>query len=139
MELQVKSKRPRIEIIPMIDVIFFLLVFFMLYGTLETNRSAIKIDLPKTVHIGDPTTPSLVVNIREDGSVWIGDNFISDEKIQTIVGAKVQANPNLLVVLHPQRKVPYERLVAVMDRLAAGGVTRPMLGVDRSNPPEKKS
>lgn len=138
MELQIKTKRPRIEIIPMIDVIFFLLVFFMLYGTLDTNKTAVKVDLPKTVNLGDPTNASLVVDIHEDGGVWIGTDSIRDDKLAAVIRERVKENPDLLVVLHPQRLVPYERLVAVMDRLAAGGVTRPLLGVERQKQAEAK-
>jgi biopolymer transport protein ExbD len=137
-ELQIKTKRPRIEIIPMIDVIFFLLVFFMLYGTLDTNKTAVKVDLPKTVNLGDPTTPSLVVSIHEDGGVWIGNDSIADDQLSTVIRERVKKDPNLLVVLHPERLVPYERLIAVMDRLAAGGVTRPLLGVERQKQSEAK-
>lgn len=131
MKLVYKKRKGRIEILPMIDVIFFLLIFFMVYGTLETQRTAMKIDLPKTVHVGDPATPTLIVSIREDDTIWLGEKEITLDELPTKVQTEFQRDPKTTVVLHPQRRVAYERLVSVMDRLAEVGVDHPLLGVER--------
>jgi biopolymer transport protein ExbD len=136
-ELSVKKRRPRIEIVPMIDVIFFLLVFFMVYGTLESTRTAVQVELPKTIHVGDPTTPTLIVGIREDGSVWAGDVLVTLDELQRTVEIKMQERPDTMVVLNPDRGVVYENLINVMDTLAAGGVQQPMLGVERKKTAEE--
>ena len=137
MELSIKKRRARIEIVPMIDVIFFLLVFFMVYGTLESRRTAVQVELPKTIHVGDPTTPSLIIGIREDGSVWAGDTSVTIEELQKTVEMELQEHPDTMVVLNPERGVIYENLINVMDTLAAGGVQQPMLGVERKKTAEE--
>lgn len=137
MKLAYKRKKGRIEILPMIDVIFFLLVFFMVYGTLEAQRTAMKIDLPKTIHVGDPATPTLIVSIREDETLWLGETETNLKELPSKVQAVVQRDPETTVVLHPQRKVSYEQLVSVMDCLAEVGVDHPLLGVERKKPAEE--
>jgi len=130
-KLTIKPHKARIEIIPLIDVIFFCLTFFMVYGTLETQSSAMKIDLPKTVHVGDPANTTLIVSIRNDETIWLGDNQTSLDELPGKIQTELQQDPETMVVLHPERKVPYDRLVSVMDCLAQVGVNHPLLGGER--------
>lgn len=131
MKLQIKQRRARIEILPMIDVIFFLLIFFMVYGTLAKTESAVPVELPKTIHVGDEAQPTLIVAIREDASVWIGESQVSIDELKERTRLELMENPNTTVVLHPERSVMYDVLIGVMDALAEAGVINPMLGVER--------
>lgn len=131
MKLQIKSRRARIEMLPMIDVICFLLFFFMIYGTLDTTESAVPVELPKTIHVGDEAQPTLIVTIRNDATIWIGESQVSMDELKQRARTTLQGNPETTVVLHPERNVMYEDLVSVMDGLADAGVRSPMLGVER--------
>ncbi len=64
-------KRARIEIIPMIDTIFFLLVFFMI-STLSMSRySGLPVNLPKAATGQQPASESAAVTITADGKIYI--------------------------------------------------------------------
>lgn len=132
MKLQIKPRRARIEMVPMIDIICFLLFFFMIYGTLNATETAVPVELPKTIHVGDETTPTLIVTIREDATVWIGDSPVSLDELKQQARSVMQSNPSTTVVLNPERQVMYDDLIRVMDALAEAGVGNPMLGVERT-------
>ena len=78
-------KRARIEIIPMIDTIFFLLVFFMI-STLSMSRySGLPVNLPKAATGQQPASESAAVTITADGKVFIDKQEVPRENIRTVL------------------------------------------------------
>lgn len=123
-----------INVVPYIDVMLVLLVIFMVTAPLITPGV---IDLPSVGRAANvPTTP-LEIQIAENGELsWrkreAGANFQPvprDQIAQTILNV---VEPDQPVVIAAHGKVPYESVVAIMDRLRANGVQRLGLLVEQN-------
>lgn len=136
MELKIKRRRPRIEIVPMIDVIFFLLIFFFLFSTFKTAQSGVEVDLPKTVNIGKSQQNTIVISINKERRIFFGKELVGLTELERKVAGELQQDPESRFVVKPDAKVPYAELIKVMDVLAGAGVKQPLLGVDRHQIPK---
>ena len=135
MNLQIKRRRSRIELVPMIDVLFFMLVFFMLFSTINGSEAGVAVQLPKVLHMGEAANNSLVITITADSQVYLGKQQIEMSKLRQQVGLQLQKDRETQVIVRPDAAVTYEKIVKVMDVLAGIGVEKPLLGVDRQQIP----
>ena len=139
MNLQVKRRRPRIELVPMIDVLFFMVVFFMLFSTMNGAQTGVPVDLPKALHLGDVTQNTLVISITSDSQLYLGKQLLGLDELKATSGKQLQNDPATRVIVRPDAVVSYQEIVQVMDALASVGVERPLLGVDRQQIPNAAS
>ena len=122
-------KKARIEIIPMIDTIFFLLVFFMI-STLSMSRySGVQVNLPKAATGQQPASESAVVTITPDGKVYIDKQEVPRDNIRIVLKQRLTANPELLVLINADERVEHGRVVDVMDDARQAGVTKMAIAV----------
>ncbi|HBF37508.1 MAG TPA: hypothetical protein DDW50_09335 [Firmicutes bacterium] len=135
MNLQIKRRKSRIELVPMIDVLFFMLVFFMLFSTINGSQTGVAVRLPKALHLGNTANNSLVVTIAADSQIYLGKQKIGINSLKQQIGRQIQKDPATQVIVRPDATVTYERIVKVLDSLASAGVEKPLLGVDRQQIP----
>ena len=122
-------KKARIEIIPMIDTIFFLLVFFMI-STLSMSRySGLPVNSPKAATGQQPASESAAVTITPDGKVYIDKQEVPRESIRTVLQQRLSANPELLVLINADERVEHGRVVDVMDIARQVGVAKMAIAV----------
>ncbi|HEY8464764.1 MAG TPA: biopolymer transporter ExbD [Bacillota bacterium] len=136
MEFKIKRKRGRIEITNMIDVTFFILIFFMLFSTFDKTKSGIEVELPKALHIGTPQHDVVVISIDRNSQMYYGKKPVSLEELKTSVVNELAVNAQARFVVRPDAAVPYADLVRVTDLLASAGVAKPLWGVDREQMPK---
>lgn len=139
MNLQVKRKRARIEIVPMIDVMFFMLIFFMLFSTLKTAQTGVPVELPKTLHVGNAEQNTIVISIDKNANLFYGTQQVTPDELNLRVAKEMEKDTMTKVVIKPDASVSYSELIKVMDGLAAVGVDRPLLGVDRTQIPKQNA
>lgn len=111
------SQRNKISInfssVGMTDVVFNLLIFFMLTSTL-VHPSAIKLLLPK----GSTQTsakPQTTVSITGDLKYYIEKQPVAPELIEEVLKQKLGANPETYISLHADKTVPFDNVVKVLD------------------------
>jgi len=111
------SQRNKISInfssVGMTDVVFNLLIFFMLTSTL-VHPSAIKLLLPK----GSTQTsakPQTSVSITSDLNYYIEKQPVSFEQIESVLKQKLGSNPDTYISLHADKSVPFENVVKILD------------------------
>ena len=139
MNLQINRKRPRLDLAPMIDVMFFMLIFFMLFATFNTDRAGVPVELPKTVQLGSMKTNAVIVSINKDSELYLGKQKASLPEIVATVRSELRKDPKTDVIINPDRVVSYGELIKVMDALSGAGVQKPLLGVDRRQIPRNAS
>lgn len=117
-------KRARIEIVPMIDAIFFLLVFFMYSSLSMIKLNGLPMALPQapgTVSSGRPgpakDAPHLMVQIQPDGKCTVGGNVVAPATVGSAVQTRLTSKPGQIVVLQAQKGSGVQQLVTVMDSL----------------------
>ena len=97
----------------MSDIVFLLLLFFMLTSTL-VQPTALKLLLPKGTTQSN-ARPLTTVSITKDLNYYVEDQPVSLESLEAALQAKVGANPEVYISLHADRSVPIEYVVNVMN------------------------
>ena len=127
------KERPTIELVPMIDVTIFLLVFFMLFTTFKTTEQGIEIDLPRAA-TGTETPPSnLVVSITESGALMLDGEFTTLDNFRNVAARVAQANPRATVTIRGDSKSYWEHAVSVMDAARQAGLYQFAIGTQPLN------
>ena len=126
-------RESRVDIVPLIDIIFFLMAFFMFFTTFRTGISGIPIELPQSQQAVTLEEQRVIVTVNPQGEIFLTEpDPISLEKLTATLEPMVARRPDLLVVINADSQVRYGRLVEVMDAITAAGVSLPALGVEKS-------
>ena len=127
-------RRPRVEIVNMVDVMFFLLAFFMLFSTFRTTPAAIDVDLPRAVTAQREPAGEMMVTIDAQGRMFVDGRQVSSQQLQALAGQAVQRRPDVLVIVRADRQVQYDRVVEAIDAVRRAGVYRLGLAVQLTGP-----
>ena len=101
MKLQrVELKKARIEIIPMIDTIFFLLVFFMITSISQVQMSAKKVALPVSTTASSKPLTKVVLTVDNKGLFYIDRQQEPYQSLLPELEAKVAENPKIVIVIN---------------------------------------
>lgn len=122
-------KKARIEIIPMIDTIFFLLVFFMISTLSMAHYSGLPVNLPKAATGQQPPGESAAVTIGPDGKIAIDKQEVARDRIGAVLRQRLVENPELLVLINADERVEHGVVVDVMDQARQAGVARLAIAV----------
>lgn len=116
--------QPRLMIIPMIDIVFFLLVFFMLSTLHMVEQKTLPVQLPAAQVSQGDSKKQIAVTVTVNGQIYIEDEIVPLELLKERVKAELSRQQDAFFVLRADRNVEYGRVVAVMDALKAVGVQR---------------
>jgi biopolymer transport protein ExbD len=116
-------RKARIEIIPMIDTIFFLLVFFMFTSLSMVKMKGMGVSVPKDAPNQLKPPPVIVVTVDKNSQYYIGRTSIDPSDLESDLQDKITANPKAVIVVNIDRIQPVQALVTVMD--AVDGVSTP--------------
>lgn len=115
----------QVPIIPLIDVIFCILTFFLLAALQFTRQQAISIDLPKA---STGTTPqirqTLIITIDPVGQIYVEQEPVTSEQFTQRLQAYRSLNPSGMMVLNASRTSSYNDVVQVLDRMREVGGDR---------------
>ncbi|WP_017653919.1 ExbD/TolR family protein [Fortiea contorta] len=129
------SEEVQIQIVPLIDVVFCILTFFLLASLQFTRQQAINIDLPKA-NTGTSTSANsqgksniLPVTIDAVGQTYVEKQPVQREQLAEILRKYVQDNPTGILVLNASRTATYNDVVQTLDLLRQVGGDRVSLGI----------
>jgi biopolymer transport protein ExbD len=130
MRLQRRSiKKARIEIIPMIDTIFFLLVFFMISTLSMTQFKGMPVNLPKAASGKQAPAESAAITIDKDGQLFLNQQRVEKASLGEALKQQLANNADLLVVINADDAVAHGQVVEVMDIARAVNVVRMAIAV----------
>ncbi len=116
------ARRPRIEIIPMIDIMMFLLVFFIMITLKMIAGATLKIDLPKAATADALPDTRVLIGVQNDGLAAVDGVKMSRDDILTVL-KRVQASGRKVdVVLALDKDVSAELLVDAMKLAQQAGI-----------------
>jgi biopolymer transport protein ExbD len=120
-------EEPEINLTSLIDVVFLLLIFFMVSTTFE-RHSLLRLDLPEAATAETETLPNTIeFVITDDARMFIDDNLLADDRRATVQAAIVQAfadNPDATLVIRADAEAPHRLVVRILDAAAAEGIRR---------------
>ena len=117
-------KQPELMIIPMIDIMFFLLVFFMLSTMYMVDLKTIPIKLPKAEFSAVDTQTTFAVSVKKDGSIWLGDKQTDIASLTMQAKMEQKNNPRFSIVIRADKDADYGKVITLLDRLKGAGVQR---------------
>lgn len=115
----------QVQIIPLIDVIFCILTFFLLAALQFTRQQAINVDLPKATTGAPPQFQSrLIVTLDSAGQVFVEKNPVGLDSLSDTLRAYFQVNPLGTVILNASRTSSYNDVVQLLDVMRQVGGDR---------------
>ena len=131
------KEEPTVDLTSLIDVVFLLLIFFMVSTTFE-RQALLKVDLPGASVVEDraETLDSLELVIDNEGRMFLNNQRLIDSEARTIRAAIEQAageNRNIPLILRADRQTPHHHVVTAMDVAAQLGFMNLSIATDRSD------
>lgn len=130
------NNEPRIELVPLIDVIFCILTFFLLAGLQVGRQQAISIDIPKAATSTPAARELLMVSLNDAGQIFLEQQPITTPAVLTeSVKQYHLARPNSSIVLYASKQVSYNKVVEILDALRSVAGDRVALATVATNAP----
>lgn len=130
MRIQRRSlKKARLEIIPMIDTIFFLLVFFMISTLSMAQYTGMPVNLPKAASGQQAPAESAAITIDKAGRLFLNRQAIDKSALGDSLQQQLAKNPDLLVVINADDVVEHGQVVEVMDIARGANVAKMAIAV----------
>lgn len=107
----------QINIVPMIDVVFAVLAFFILSSLFLTRNEGLPVVLPGAEMAETQALRRVVVTLNAEGELFVGNRAVGDEQLLEAIQTLGTLADGGLVVIRADQSVTHGRVVAVMDRL----------------------
>jgi biopolymer transport protein ExbD len=118
------SRRPRIEMIPLIDVVFLLLVFFIYSMLSMTIHRGLPVNLPTASTATLDKKTFITITLQRDGQLFLEDRAVDTQTLPSLLVKEREKDPDLQVYLRADREVSYHRAVEVMDLVRSAGINK---------------
>jgi biopolymer transport protein ExbD len=118
-------KKARLEIVPLIDIMFFLLASFMLVSLTMTQQRTVSVNLPAAATSQTNLKPDTIsLAVTAGGQVFFEKQPISLEALETLLKERLAANKELPVYISGDVAANYGAVLAVLDYVRRCGVTK---------------
>lgn len=120
-----RESEARIEIIPLIDIMFFLLASFMLVSLSMATLRSVKVDLPTAASATPDSAKHLLsLSVDKNGTVFHDRMPVGHGELATKVAAQFAADPALRVFISGDRLARHGEILRVLDLVRAAGVEK---------------
>ncbi len=117
-------EKPEVMIIPMIDIMFFLLVFFMLSTLYMVNLKTVDVNMPKAQNAATNLSVTYLVTMKKDGSLYLEDKPITEATLLARAKEENARSSKFSVVVRADQSLDYGEVVALLDKFKGEGITR---------------
>ncbi|WP_022850415.1 ExbD/TolR family protein [Limisalsivibrio acetivorans] len=118
-----------INITPLIDVVFLLLIFFMV-STSFIVSSSIEVDLPQARGENVEVKKNIRISVTEDGGIYINGRRYAQERVPGVLSDLKESTPNATVVIEADEGVTHGKVVFVMDASRKNGFEKFAIAVE---------
>lgn len=118
------KKDASFNLTPLIDVVFLLLIFFMLTTTFVNLENRIKVDLPTGDFAAAEPSENIIVTITENNTIYLNGKLIDPLKLTESIAAEIKDEPEKIVILEADKNVLHGKVIRVLDLLKKGGAER---------------
>ena len=116
------ANRPRVEVIPMIDIMMFLLVFFVVISLNMIAGSGVQMEIPGSRTTQQLKVSTITVGVTKDGKVVVAGKTLNPDQLKARLNALKKDGP-VDVVLAGDKEVPLQMLLGVMDTIRGSGIS----------------
>lgn len=118
------ENEPQLMIIPMIDIIFFLLVFFMISTLSMVEQHTIPVNLPTASAVQQDVPRSINITVMQDGQIMFEQEQIPLSLLAKRVSIELIKQPDNVFVLRADKQAEYGKVIAVLDELKSAGARK---------------
>ena len=126
------AKQPELMIIPLIDIIFFLLVFFMMSTLYMVEQRTIPINLPPAASARQDKPASINIAVLGNGTVLFNQEELPLPLLAKRVSLEIGKLPDTVFILRGDKDVPYGQVISVLDELKQAGAQRVSVAVEKA-------
>lgn len=112
----------RADLIPMIDCVFLMLLFFVVTATFS-DESLFQVDMPTApqAEVRD-TTNATVLSVSKNGNFAIGQEAVAEDQVGTVLRKRREAGLLTTLVIKGDKATPYEKVISAVDAAHAVGI-----------------
>jgi biopolymer transport protein ExbD len=124
-KLPAESTEARIEIIPLIDIMFFLLAAFMLVSLSMVNLKGVKVNLPTaTTATGETKKDFITVTVDKGGLAYLDAKLMGDHELVSALAAKHRSEANVRVFISGEQDSRHGDMMRVLDLVRSAGIEK---------------
>ena len=124
-----------INVTPMIDVMIFLIVFFLVATNFAQKEREQDVLLPETRGTGGLSKAleqNLIINVKKDGEVIVDGRKLGDKELQAFIARRHEVASALKVKVRADKRTPYGDVATVLAIVERAGVSRPYIDTKQS-------
>ena len=126
MRSPIPKKHARIEIVPLIDIMFFLLASFMMVSLSQTHMKGIRVNLPSPS--SQPANPNvkdfIALRVTEGNTVYFDNAPVNDEDILPRLYELYKANKDVKVSISAEQQALHGAVITLLDRVRSAGIEK---------------
>lgn len=115
---------PQLDMTPMVDVVFTLVIFFMVSTTFITMESGLPIELPQSQSSSAQASDQTTVTIANDGTIYLAGAQVSEDRLAAALETILARQQDKTVVVRADKDVRYGLPVRIMDIIRQAGAER---------------
>ncbi len=121
---RITRSRSQVPIVPMIDILFILLVFFIVSTTFKKPRDVLRIELPTVREVASDKIADTrsVIAVDAAGNITLDSLAVPEGLLESYLAAYQKQNPGRKLELEADKSLPLERLLSVWDALTKAGI-----------------
>lgn len=121
---KIETKKPSIMLSPMIDMIFLLLVFFIVSTINMSEIKTIPIKLPVAQNTETVSSRTFNVTVKKSGSIYLEDQQVNLRQLVRMAKVESARDENFSILIRGEADASYKLVIKLMDDLKGAGVTR---------------
>ena len=130
----IPKRRSRIVIIPLIDIMFFLLASFMMISLQMSRTANIQVKLPPASQSAQDYKPDMVnIAVDKAGAVWLEKKTIALPELSLVLSNRFRADTNLPVYISGDRDTLHGAMVTVYEAVRAAGIQKVAFMTEKQN------
>jgi biopolymer transport protein ExbD len=127
---QSKSAGGGIDLTPIVDVVFNLLIFFAVTLSFAATSGGINVNLPSATSADPVEAEQITVNMTQDGKLFYNDQDVDINGLAARL--KEVKNKESIIIIRADNTVPHGKVVQVMDTVKAEGLSKIAIAVDQA-------
>lgn len=116
------SALAELNVTPLIDLAFTLLIIFMITTPLIENRLDLQVPTSQTASTPVEPGDTLIIEASRDGTLRVEGNALTTAQLEAFLRARLTQTPSLSAVIRPDRELPVQQFIDIMDVLKRAGV-----------------
>lgn len=124
------TSKPKLMIIPMIDIIFFLLVFFMMSMLTMVVQKSVPIQLPQAVASKVDLQRKIPITVTSNGQIYVEAQPVTLDQMIRYLQAEKAKGDDMVVILRGDAKAEYGAFVTALDTLKQMGIVKVSIATD---------